>query len=210
MVAFLSNSVFLVMGVLLLLPLLDIADSSQQIEEGTQKVMRELVVKTQPPGIPIEGADTPFEGSIMYEKDTWVETGIAPTKSGPYYFVGWTVDDAPYPGNPITILMDTDHTAVAIYSIGGDTSIQVSDDDEDDKKHLLTIISPYGKTVGSGWYDDGESANFRVLEKYVYDEYRSQSLRLLLLLLSMREQLHYLLRQQRLRWSLILYYSLLW
>jgi hypothetical protein len=172
MVAFLSNLVFLVMGALLLLPLLDIADSSQQIEEGTLKVMRELVVKTQPPGIPIEGADIPFEGSSMYEKDTWVETGIAPTKSGAYHFVGWEVDDARYPGNPITLLMDTDHTAIAIYSIGGDRSKQVSDDDEDDKKHLLTIISPYGKTVGSGWYDDGESADFKVLEKYVYDEYR--------------------------------------
>ncbi len=170
MVVFLSNLVFLVMGALLLLPLLDIADSSQQIEGGTPNVMRELVVRTQPPGIPIEGADIPIEGSGMYEKNTWIETGIAPTKWGAYHFVGWVVDDALYPGNPITILMDTDHTAVAIYSIGGDTSMPVSDDD--DKKHLLTIISPYGKTVGSAWYDDGESADFRVLEKYVYDEYR--------------------------------------
>ncbi len=152
----------LVIGVLFLLPLMESAYSSHEIVGGTPKVMNELVVKSEPRGILITG-------SSMYESNTWAETGIAPASSGSFEFAGWKVDGEWYIGNPITVLMDADHSAVAIYSlVHGD----LTPENHSSNKHYLTIISPYGNTTGSGWYIQEKTADFAVSEKYVYDDFR--------------------------------------
>ena len=152
----------LVIGVLLLLPALNSASANHEIgDEVIHTNIYELVVKTSPPGLYIDG-------SGMYQGDTWVKTGAAPEGWGAFEFVGWKVDDRWYSGNPLKILMDREHTAIAIYS-ANHVKKQGSDDG---KNNLLTIISSYGKTTGSGSYLVGETAEFRVLEQYVYDEFQ--------------------------------------
>ena len=152
----------LVIGALLLLPALNSASANHEIGDGyIHTNVYGLVVKTSPPGLYIDG-------SGMYEEDTWVKTGTAPEEWGAFEFVGWKVDQNWYSGNPLKILMDKKHTAIAIYS-ANHVNKQGSDDGEN---NLLTIISPYGKTAGSGSYLVGETAEFRALEQYVYDEFR--------------------------------------
>ena len=149
-------------GVLFLLPLLESAHSNSEIEGGTPTLMNDLMVKSEPQGI----VET---GTYMHESNTWGETRIAPASSGPYEFVGWKVDDEWYMGNPITVLMDTDHKAVAVYSLVHET---LTSENHSTTTHDLTIISAYGTTTGSGLYIDEKTADFAVSEKYVYDEYQ--------------------------------------
>ena len=147
---------------MMLFPTINSAGGDHEIgDEVIHKDIYELVVKTSPPGLYIDG-------SGMYEKDTWVKTGTAPEQWGAYGLVGWKIDDRLFSENPITILMDKSHTAVAIYSINH----VKKQDSGDGKHHFLTIISPYGKTTGSGSYLEGKTAEFRAIEQYVYDEFR--------------------------------------
>ena len=146
----------------MLLPALNSASADHEIgDEVIHKNIYALVVKTSPPGLYIDG-------SGMYEKDSWAKTGTAPKQWGALEFVEWKVNDVWYPGNPPSIIMDKDHTAVAIYALhplkkqGSGVGTY----------HNLTIISPYGKTTGSDDYLEGYTATFKVLEQYVYDEFR--------------------------------------
>lgn len=152
----------LVIGALFLLPALNGVSADHEIgDEYIHTNIYELVVKTSPPGLYIDG-------SGMYEEDTWIKTGAAPEGWGAFEFVGWKVDQNWYSGNPLRILMDKEHTAVAIYS-ANHVKKQGSDAG---KNNLLTIISPYGKTTGSGNYYVGETVEFSALEQYVYDEFQ--------------------------------------
>lgn len=150
----------LILAALLVMPLLyNYVDAAHIVaQDAVPRRPYQLEVKTEPPILHIEG-------SGRYDAHTHAVTGTAPQEWMGYKFVGWMVDGIWYYGNPIKILMDKSHTAVAIYSITNETQAN-------GKKHLLTIISPYGETAGSGWYGKGETAKFRVLEPYVYDEMR--------------------------------------
>jgi len=126
----------------------------------------ELKIKSSPPGLQIDG-------SGIYEEDLWVVTGIAQQKWGAYEFVGWTVDGKWVDGNPITVLMNNDHTVSGIYSlhpVKKQDSVNFLQENDNGSTFDLTIISPYGKTTGSGSYSDGDIVDFSVSEQYVYDE----------------------------------------
>jgi hypothetical protein len=103
-------------------------------------VQYQLTVQTQPADV----VTIPGEG--VYDEGTNV-TLEAPaivnvTVGVRYRFSHWTVDGANVTGNPIGVVMDTDHTATAHYI----------------KQYHLTIISPYDTPGGQGWYDEGETA----------------------------------------------------
>jgi len=143
-------------------------DGQTEVSEGRIDKYQ-LVVNVSPPSI------ATIDGSDFYEKNTWIQTGKAPVNVGPYDFIGWNVDDALYPGNPISILMDKDHTATAVYSIHPDKSSKITDDDlinQGSNKYRLTIISPYGLATGGGLYDEGEIAKLQISERFVYDDFR--------------------------------------
>ena len=125
----------------------------------------ELKVKSSPPGLQMDG-------SGIYDKNTWVITGAAQQKWGAYEFVGWKIDGNWADGNPITILMDEDHTVVGMYSIHPIKKQDSVNFIESNNKNTLDlfIISPYGKTTGSGSYSDNAIVDFSVSEQYVYDE----------------------------------------
>ncbi|MCE9652826.1 MAG: hypothetical protein K8Q89_07220 [Nitrosarchaeum sp.] len=128
----------------------------------------ELKIKSSPPGLPIDG-------SGMYEGNSFVKTETAQEQWGAYEFVGWKVDDHWVGGNPITVWMNTEHTVVAIYSLHPEQSqntVVTTQDVIDGKAYDLTIISPYGETVGSGSYLEGETVKFNVAEQYVYDKFQ--------------------------------------
>jgi len=125
----------------------------------------ELKIKSSPPGLQIDG-------SGIYAEDSWVVTGVAQQKWGAYEFVGWTVDGKWVDGNPTTILMNKDHTVIGMYSLHPVKKQDSVNFKESNNKNTydLTIISPYGKTTGSGSYSDKEIVDFSVSEQYVYDE----------------------------------------
>ena len=57
-----------------------------------------------------------ISGAGSFDPNTIATTGIAPEEFEGYRFVEWQVDSVPYDGNPINILMDKGHTAIAYYS----------------------------------------------------------------------------------------------
>lgn len=101
-----------------------------------------LTVKTDPEYI----VTIPGEG--WYDENTNVDltapdyvdvsTGVR------YRFSHWDVDGTSQGigVNPITIVMDANHTATAHYIL----------------QYYLTVSSPYGTTGGEGWYDSGATA----------------------------------------------------
>ncbi|WP_048097076.1 InlB B-repeat-containing protein, partial [Candidatus Nitrosarchaeum limnium] len=139
-----------------------------EINNSIHTNIYELKIKSSPPGLPIGG-------SGMYADNTWIKTETAQEEWGAYKFVGWKVDDHWIAGNPATILMETDHTAVAIYSLNPaqtSSSTVTTQDVIDGNAFDLTIISQYGETIGSGSYLEGDTANFSVSEQYVYDKFQ--------------------------------------
>ena len=56
------------------------------------------------------------DGDGSFEPDTIATTGTAPEEFEGYRFVEWKVDGVVYEGNPVNILMDKGHTAIAYYS----------------------------------------------------------------------------------------------
>jgi PKD repeat protein len=99
-----------------------------------------LEVKTDPEGITtIPGENWYNEGAevTLTAPDTVpVSTGIR------YKFSYWDVDGTSKTGNPITVLMDANHTATAHYII----------------EYYLTVFSPFGTVGGEGWYPSGTTA----------------------------------------------------
>ena len=112
----------------------------------------------------------------MYEDNSWVKTGTAQQQWGAYEFVGWKIDEQWTLGNPLRILMDKEHTVVAIYSLHPaktqDSDVDNTKNNNDGNTQYLTIISPYGETVGSASYSEGDIVNFKVAEQYVYDKFQ--------------------------------------
>ncbi|MDH7607626.1 MAG: PKD domain-containing protein [Candidatus Bathyarchaeota archaeon] len=99
-----------------------------------------LTVKTDPQGI------TTIPGENWYNESTEVqltapETVLVSTGIR-YRFSYWDVDGTVKPGNPITVVMDADHTATAHYIL----------------EYYLTVTSPFGTVGGEGWYESGTTA----------------------------------------------------
>jgi len=99
-----------------------------------------LTVKTEPLGV----VSIPGEG--WYDEGTNVSLTaleIVPVSWGMRYkFKYWDVDGTALAGNPITLVIDGNHTATAHYSV----------------QYLLEVISPYGVVGGGGWYEANETA----------------------------------------------------
>ena len=99
-----------------------------------------LTVKTGPLGV----VSIPGEG--WYEEGANVSLTapeIVPVSLGVRYkFKYWDVDGVALAGNPITFVMDKNHTATAHYSL----------------QYFLTVVSPYGVVGGGGWHDANETA----------------------------------------------------
>ncbi len=125
----------------------------------------DLKLESSPPGLQIDGAGT-------YEENTWVVTGVAQQNWGAYEFVSWKIDGNWVDGNPVTLLMDDDRVVTAVYAIHPvkkQDSVNFKESNNANTFDLF-IISPYGKTTGSGSYSENEIVEFNVSEQYVYDE----------------------------------------
>jgi len=99
-----------------------------------------LTVKTEP------------EGIVTIEGEGWYTEGTQVTLSAPdpvpvstgvrYKFLYWDVDGTQADENPITVVMDANHTATAHYRL----------------EYYLTVLSPFGTVGGEGWYPSGSTA----------------------------------------------------
>jgi PKD repeat protein len=99
-----------------------------------------LKVKTNPPGVTtIPGENWYNEGSQV----TLSAPDTVPVSTGARYkFLYWNVDGTQLNGNPITVVMDANHTATAHYRL----------------EYYLTVTSPFGTVGGEGWYPSGSTA----------------------------------------------------
>jgi len=100
-----------------------------------------LKVKTDPEGITtIPGENWYNEGTqvtLTAPDQVSVSTGVR------YKFLYWDVDRTQVDGNPITVVMDANHTATAHYRL----------------EYYLTVLSPFGTVGGEGWYPSGSTAH---------------------------------------------------
>ena len=99
-----------------------------------------LTVKTDPPGV------TTIPGENWYSEDTQVNLNapdpVQVSAGVRYKFLCWDVDGTQVDGNPITVVMDANHTATAHYRL----------------EYYLTVLSPFGTVGGEGWYPSGATA----------------------------------------------------
>jgi len=99
-----------------------------------------LKVKTDPEGI------TAIPGENWYNESTQVTLTAPDTVTVStgvrYKFLYWDVDGTQVNGNPITVVMDANHTATAHYRL----------------EYYLTVLSPFGTVGGEGWYPSGSIA----------------------------------------------------
>jgi hypothetical protein len=107
------------------------------------KIQYYLSVVTDPSTLP------PIPGADWYDHCTYVDltaSGIVPVSTGVQYrFDHWDVDGSSVLGNPITIHMNTYHTATAHYIV---------------QYYLTLATDPAGVNTpsGEGWYDGGTYA----------------------------------------------------
>jgi PKD repeat protein len=99
-----------------------------------------LKVKTDPEGV------TTIPGENWYSEGTQVALTApdpVPVSTGVRYkFLYWDVDGTQVDGNPITVVMNANHTATAHYRL----------------EYYLTVLSPFGTVGGEGWYPSGATA----------------------------------------------------
>jgi len=144
--------------------------SAQESEDGFL-----LRIKTEPNVLFIDGGG-------FYSPGTTVTLDQAPEVWREYTFVGWKVDGVWADGNPITIRMDSAHTATAVYSkeIGGsilvDTIPRIAEITVDG-----TIYLPDELPVSFSWKDGSRhviSASMIVKEspetRYVFDSWKDK------------------------------------
>ena len=89
-------------------------------------------------------------GEAWYDEGTTAWTGIAEpvinADGTRYIFLKWIVDGSERIGNPISIFMDSPHTAATNYKT----------------QHYLTVESEYGDPTGEYWYDEGSTVTASV------------------------------------------------
>jgi PKD repeat protein len=99
-----------------------------------------LKVKTDPEGI------TTIPGENWYNESTEVQLTTpdpVPVSTGIHYkFLYWDVNGTQITENPITVVMNANHTATAHYRL----------------EYYLTVTSPFGTVGGEGWYPSGSTA----------------------------------------------------
>jgi PKD repeat protein len=99
-----------------------------------------LKVKTDPEGV------TTIPGENWYNEGTQVTLSapdpVSVSTGVRYKFLYWDVDGTQVNGNPITVVMDANHTATAHYRL----------------EYYLTVLSPFGTVGGEGWYPSGSTA----------------------------------------------------
>jgi PKD repeat protein len=99
-----------------------------------------LKVKTDPEGV------TTIPGENWYNEGTEVQLtapDTVPVSTGVRYkFLYWDVDGTQVAENPITVVMNANHTATAHYRL----------------EYYLTVLSPFGTVGGEGWYPNGSTA----------------------------------------------------
>ncbi|MEM2702757.1 MAG: PKD domain-containing protein, partial [Candidatus Bathyarchaeia archaeon] len=98
------------------------------------------------------GVKTDPEDVTTIPGEGWYDEGTEVTLAAPdivsvspgvrYKFSYWDVDGTPKAGNPITVVMDANHTAIAHYVL----------------EYYLTVTSPFGTVGGEGWYQSGTTA----------------------------------------------------
>jgi len=100
-----------------------------------------LKVKTDPEGI------TTIPGENWYNEGTQVTLSapdpVSVSTGVRYKFLYWDVDGTQVNGNPITVVLDANHTATAHYRL----------------EYYLTVLSPFGTVGGEGWYPSGSTAH---------------------------------------------------
>jgi hypothetical protein len=112
-----------------------------------------LTVKTDPEGV------TTILGEGWYDQNTTVNLtapdNINISTGVRYKFTQWSVDGVSQGigVNPINVVMDTNHTATAHYTL----------------QYYLTVSSLYGATGGEGWYDSGATA-YATLDTGIFDQ----------------------------------------
>jgi len=110
-----------------------------------------LNISTNPAGI------TTILGEGWYNEGTSVNLNAPDTVSVSagvqYEFTHWDVDGTPRLGNPISVVMDANHTATAHYIL----------------QYYLTVISSYGTTGGEGWYN-ASTTSYATLDTGVFDQ----------------------------------------
>ena len=99
-----------------------------------------LKVKTDPEGV------TTIPGENWYNEGTQVTLSapdpVSVSTGVRYKFLYWDVDGTQVNGNPITVVMNANHTATAHYRL----------------EYYLTVLSPFGTVGGEGWYPSGSTA----------------------------------------------------
>lgn len=89
-------------------------------------------------------------GEGWYDEGTTAQTGTAEpviTADGTrYIFLNWMVDGTDQTGNPISVIMNSPHTASTDYKT----------------QHYLNVESEYGDPAGEDWYDEGSTATASV------------------------------------------------
>jgi len=89
-------------------------------------------------------------GKGWYDEGTTAWTGTAESSVDAdgtrYTFLNWIVDGVGQTVNPVSVIMDSPHTAVTDYKA----------------QHYLTVISGYGDPKGEGWYDSGSVSEISV------------------------------------------------
>lgn len=89
-------------------------------------------------------------GEGWYDEGTTAQTGTAQALFSAgntrYIFLNWIVDGTDQTGNPISVIMNSPHTASTDYKT----------------QHYLTVESEYGDPAGEEWYDGGSTATASV------------------------------------------------
>lgn len=89
-------------------------------------------------------------GEGWYDAGTTAWTGstepVITADDTRYIFLNWMVDGTDQTGNPISVIMNSPHTASTDYKT----------------QHYLTVESEYGDPAGEDWYDEGSTATASV------------------------------------------------
>ncbi len=130
------------------------------------KIQYYLTLATNPQSI------AAITGEGWYDGGATAATAAAPSSipvgtAKQHVFTGWLLDGSRVTGNPISVVMNTPHTATAEYKT----------------QYYLKVVSRHGDPQGEGWYDSGSTATFSVTSpiqggmgiQYVFERWEGDS-----------------------------------
>ena len=123
-----------------------VMDADKSIMANWQERYR-LTLDVSPAGTIAVDGEGWYDGGaqvMMGEAPDMVDAG-AGTR---HVFSSWSVDGAEVAGNPVAVVMDSDHSVVAVYTT----------------QHYLEVASERGDPQGEGWYDAGSTVQVSVTE----------------------------------------------